>query len=101
MRPVVDDRTLPLPHIPPGSRVRYLSDIQVAAALGFHPVTLRKWRAKNKQVGEIKHGPPYEYRGVSVVYPEDKFQAWLDARQTIDGVTHYRAPVPAGSKVPS
>lgn len=61
--------------------------------LGLNPVTLRKWRTKNKKLGVIKHGPPYEFRGHNVFYPEDKFRAWCSQVRMVNGVPNMNLPI--------
>lgn len=71
----------------------FLSDEQVARQLGVHPVTVRRWRAKNKKAGCIKFGPPYEFRGPNVVYPKSTFSEWCRAVRVVDGVPRMNLPV--------
>lgn len=84
-----------------GEPTDYFTDTQVAAMLGSHPVTMRKWRTKNKAFGAIKFGPPYEYRGSRVVYPKEKFRAWCSQVQLVDGVPRFNLPITAHVALPS
>lgn len=79
----------------------YYTEAQVAALLGKHPVTVRKWRVKNKQIGLIKHGPPYEFRGHNVVYPKDKFRSWCSQVRVVDGVPRINLPITANVPLPA
>ena len=81
-------------------RDEYFTDTQVAAMLGKHPVTVRKWRSKNTLAGCIKYGPPYEYRGQNVVYPVSLFRKWCASVQMINGVPHMNLPVDAPGPLP-
>lgn len=67
-------------------------DTEIARMLGVNPVTVRQWRVKNKKLGEIKHGPPYEYRGSEVVYPKSKFREWCAAVEVVGGVPRVNLP---------
>lgn len=80
-------RQLTLPHMP-----AFLTSAEVAQLLGVHPVTVRRWRVRNKEAGYIKEGPPYLIRGRSVAYPTDAFKAWCGESHTVDGVVHANAP---------
>lgn len=64
----------------------FFRDTQIAAMLGVNPVTVRQWRVKNKAAGGIKYGPPYEYRGRSVVYPKQAFREWCASVKVVGGV---------------
>lgn len=79
----------------------YFTDSQVAAMLGIHPVTVRKWRGKNKVYGAIKFGPPYEYRGPKVVYPKAAFRTWCSQIRLVDGVPRINLPISATIPLPS
>ncbi len=78
---------------PQTQQENFFTDLQVAALLGRNPVTVRKWRVKNKEAGCIKFGPPYEYRGPNVVYPKDKFAAWCKQVRMVNGVPCMDMPV--------
>jgi hypothetical protein len=71
----------------------HFTDAQIATMLGVHPVTVRKWRGKNKEAGCIKYGPPYEYWGSNVVYPAEKFREWCSRVVVIGGVPRMNLPV--------
>lgn len=73
----------------------HFTDTQVAALLGKHPVTVRKWRAKNTEAGCVKYGPPYEYHGTNVWYPKAKFREWCAQVRMVNGVPHMNLPVVA------
>lgn len=79
----------------------FFTDVQVAAMLGLNPVTVRKWRTKNKKLGLIKYGPPYEFRGPNVVYPKDRFATWCSQVQVVDGVPRANLPISANIAVPA
>lgn len=79
----------------------FFTDTQVAAMLGKHPVTIRKWRKKNQLANCIKFGPPYEYRGNNVVYPKAKFRTWCSQVQVVDGVPRINLPVSANIALPA
>lgn len=83
-----------------GESTEFFTSDQMAAMLGKHPVTLRKWRTKNKELGCIKYGPPYEYRGSAVVYPAVKFRVWCAQVRVIDGVPHINLPISAVVPLP-
>lgn len=76
------------------------TDVQIAAMLGVHPVTARKWRKKNQEAGCIKFGPPYEYRGNNVVYPVKAFRAWCSQVRVVDGVPRINLPISATIALP-
>lgn len=80
--------------------VDYYTTDQVAALLGRHPVTLRKWRTENKKIGLIKYGPPYEYRGHNLVYPKEQFAQWVSQIQMVNGVPHMNLPITANIPLP-
>lgn len=73
---------------------------QVAIMLGVHPVTVRRWRSFNKDVGAIKYGPPYEYRGARVVYPKERFRSWCGQVTKVDGVPRINLPITATIPLP-
>lgn len=73
---------------------------QIARMLGVNPVTVRKWRTKNKTAGCIKFGPPYEYHGSNVVYRADKFAAWCSQVKMVDGVPRINMPITATIPLP-
>lgn len=77
----------------------YFTAAQVAALLGMNPVSVRRWRALNKKVGAIKHGPPYEFRGRLVVYPKKAFYDWCASVKLVGGVPHMNLPVSAVPEV--
>lgn len=79
----------------------YFTTEQVAALLGKHPVSVRRWRSLNKKIGLIKHGPPYEFRGANVVYPKDKFHQWCTQLRVVDGVPRINLPVSANIPLPA
>jgi hypothetical protein len=79
----------------------HFTELQVAAMLGYHPVTIRKWRVKNTNAGCIKFGPPYEYHGRNVLYPKDQYRAWFNHVEVIDGVPRMNAPIKARIALPS
>lgn len=81
-------------------QTEYFSDAQVAAMLGVHPVTVRKWRVKNTEAGCIKFGPPYEYRGPNVVYPKPDFATWCAQVRMVDGVPRINLPINATIPLP-
>lgn len=76
----------------------YFTDAQLARMLGLNPVTLRKWRTKNKKLGVIKYGPPYEFHGPNVLYPAGKFREWCSQVRMVNGVPCMNLPV--GSTIP-
>lgn len=76
-----------LPHVEP-----HLSSADVAELLGVHPVTVRRWRVRNKEAGHIKEGPPYEYRGRTIVYPTQAFKEWCARTTVVGGVVRANAP---------
>lgn len=78
----------------------HFTDQQVAIMLGYHPVTIRTWRKKNKQAGCIKFGPPYEYHGANVLYPKDKFREWCAQVTVVDGVPRMNVPLNAPMVLP-
>lgn len=78
----------------------FFTDEQVARMLGKHPVTVRKWRTKNKDLGVIQYGPPYEFRGHNVVYPKSQFYEWCAKVQVVDGVPRMNLPVSSNIVVP-
>jgi hypothetical protein len=71
----------------------FFTDVQIAKMLGYNPVTLRQWRVKNKKLGEVRYGPPYEIRGGNVVYPKKSFREWCAGVKVIGGVPHVNLPV--------
>jgi hypothetical protein len=73
----------------------YFTDTQIASMLGVNPVTVRQWRVKNKRLGVIRYGPPYEFRGPQVVYPKPKFREWCAAVPIVNGVPRVNLPVTA------
>lgn len=77
------------------------TDNEIALMLGVNPVTVRKWRVKNRQAGCIKFGPPYEYRGPNVVYPKDKFSAWCSQVRMEGGIPRINMPVSATIALPT
>ena len=79
----------------------YFTDRQVATMLGYNPVTLRRWRVKNKQAGGIKYGPPYEFHGARVLYPKAGFYTWCRNVRVINGVPHINAPITADPAIKS
>lgn len=81
-------------------REEYVSDVQIAAMLGYHPVTVRKWRKKNTDAGCIKYGPPYEYRGPKVVYPMSGFRTWCSQVRIVNGVPRVNLPISATIDLP-
>lgn len=78
----------------------YVTDTQIAAMLGYNPVTVRKWRVKNTAAGCIKFGPPYEYRGPKVVYPMSGFRRWCSQVQVVNGVPRTNLPISATIELP-
>lgn len=78
----------------------FFSDVQIAAMLGRHPVTVRKWRKKNREAGCIKFGPPYEIHGNNIVYPKKGFRTWCAAVQVVDGVPCINLPVTSTISLP-
>jgi len=70
----------------------HFSEEQVATMLGKHPVSLRKWRQKNKKAGRIMFGPPYEKIGGNIAYPKDAFREWVINVEIVNGVPHMNAP---------
>lgn len=78
----------------------YYTEPQVAALLGVHPGSVRRWRSLNKKIGLIKHGPPYEFRGARVVYPKDRFQAWCTQVRKVGGVPRINLPITANVPLP-
>lgn len=78
----------------------HFTDLQIAVMLGYHPVTIRNWRKKNKVAGCIKFGPPYEYHGAKVLYPKDKFHQWCTQVTVVDGVPRMNLPVNAPVALP-
>lgn len=78
----------------------HFTELQVAAMLGYNPVTIRKWRGKNAKAGCIKHGPPYEYHGRFVLYPKAAYRAWFNHIEVIDGVPRMNAPIKAHIDLP-
>lgn len=83
-----------------GERCDFFTTPQVAVMLGVHVVTVRKWRTKNKDVGCIKFGPPYEFRGANVVYPKVGFRTWCSQVAMVDGVPRINLPVSATIGLP-
>lgn len=79
----------------------YFTDTQVAALLGVHPVSVRRWRTLNKKIGLIKHGPPYEFRGARVVYPKEGFRDWCSQVRKVNGVPSINLPVSSNIPLPS
>lgn len=73
--------------------VDYFTADQVASLLGVHSVTVRRWRTLNKAAGELRHGPPYEFRGSRVVYPKDAFRDWCSSVRVVDGVPRLNLPL--------
>lgn len=71
------------------------TSLEIARMLGVNPVTVRKWRVKNKALGVIKYGPPYVFRGSDVVYPRVAFDAWCGAVEVVDGVPRMNLPASA------
>lgn len=71
------------------------TDVEIARMLGFNPVTVRQWRVKNKKLGHMRYGPPYEIRGGHVVYPKSQFRAWCTSRTVVNGVPQVNLPVTA------
>lgn len=82
------------------AETQLFDSIQIAAMLGVNPVTVRKWRKKNKELGFIKHGPEYEFRGANVVYPADKFAAWCASVKIVNGVPCMNLPITANIPLP-
>lgn len=72
---------------------KYFSDRQVALLLGMRTGSVRRWRQKNKAAGELKYGPPYEYRGANVVYPVEAFRRWCSQTTVKDGVVCWNMPL--------
>lgn len=73
---------------------------QVARMLGVNPVTVRRWRTKNKAAGCIKYGPPYEYHGANVMYPAPAFSAWCSQVRMVGGVPRINLPISASVNLP-
>lgn len=73
----------------------YFTTEQVASLLGVHSASVRRWRTLNKAAGELRHGPPYEYRGSRVVYPKESFHKWCANVQVVDGVPRSNLPLTA------
>lgn len=73
---------------------------QVAFMLGLTDVSVRRWRVKNKQVGMIKYGPPYEYHGAAVVYPKEGFTRWCTQLRMVNGAPHINLPITADVALP-
>lgn len=80
-------RQLTLPHVD-----AYLTGDQVAQLLGVHPVTVRRWRTKNKELGYIAFGPPYEVHARRVSYPIKAFHEWCAHVRVEAGVPKINAP---------
>lgn len=78
----------------------YFTTDQVAALLGVHSVTVRRWRSWNKAANAIKYGPPYEYRGPRVVYPKRRFREWCSQVKKVDGVPRINLPITATVPLP-
>lgn len=78
----------------------YFSTEQVASLLGVHPASVRRWRTLNKATGELRHGPPYEYRGSRVVYPKESFHKWCADVQVVGGVPRSNLPLTAAIPPP-
>lgn len=78
----------------------YFTTEQVAAMLGKHPASVRRWRTFNKRMGVIKYGPPYEFRGFNVVYPKAAFRDWCANLQVVDGVPRVNLPISANIPLP-
>ena len=74
---------------------KQFTDVQIAKMLGVNPVTVRQWRVKNKKLGQIKYGPPYEFHGNSVVYPVEKFRQWCSEIKVVNGVPQLNLPASA------
>ena len=73
----------------------YFVDTEIARMLGVNAVTVRQWRVKNKKLGELRYGPPYQYRGNEVVYPKQKFREWCATVEVVGGVPRANLPVSA------
>lgn len=78
----------------------FYTDVQIAKLLGKNPVTVRKWRVKNKELGMIKYGPPYEFRGPNVVYSKRAFATWCGQVQMVNGVPCINLPISATIPLP-
>lgn len=53
----------------------YVAERQLAAELGVHPYTLRKWR-------RLGGGPPPTKIGKAVLYRRSSVARWLEQRET-------------------
>jgi hypothetical protein len=74
----------------------YFTDTQIAKLLGVNPVTARQWRVKNKKLGELRYGPPYEITSDGHVrYPRSKFREWCAGVRVVGGVPHVNLPTSA------
>ena len=72
------------------------TDVQVAKLLGVNPVTVRQWRVKNRKLGHLRYGPPYEVTSDGRVrYPKAKFREWCAGVQVVGGVPHVNLPTSA------
>lgn len=81
----------------------YLSSFaasEVALMLGVNRRRLEEWQIKNTQVGAIKYGPPYEYRGPDVVYPKEAFRVWCAQVRRVGGVPRMDLPISATIALP-
>ena len=78
----------------------FFTATQVATMLGVHDVTVRRWRSWNAKLGVIKYGPPYEYRGSRVVYPNAAFREWCGQVTDDQGVTRINLPITATIPLP-
>lgn len=73
----------------------FFTDRQVASLLGYNPVSLRRWRVKNKLAGAIVYGPPYVLRASRVLYPKQLFWQWCSKVKVEGGVPKMNLPVTA------
>lgn len=78
---------LTLPHVE-----EYLTGDQIAQLLGVHPVTVRRWRTKNREAGHFVYGPPYVTHGRRVLYPISEFHEWCAQVELKNGVPQINAP---------
>lgn len=73
----------------------YLTSDQIAEALGIHPVTVRRWRARNKAAGFHKYGPPFEVRRGRVFYLASAFMVWRELNDLLPVADTPDTPVAA------
>lgn len=73
-------------------KIEFYTDADIAKLLGVRAGTVRKWRVRNKQAGNRRLGPPYEFYGHRVVYPKAGFEAWVTGTTEQDGVVRHNRP---------